>query len=374
MSDNIKIIIVMAATLAFFIGAFVMGSKLFGPERPKKRRIKKQPEYTPAVQALPAVPAVQPAEALQSSDYSSLPQMQGGMNITPNPIPFAPAPQICAGMQTPATEFHPIVPMDFGMNGRAQSAQRTVMRITILNDNGAPAYPVEIREGDFPVHIGRGACDDGGRSIVVGEPTVSVKHVKLLNNNGMITVCDCCSTCGTVINGSGGSVMMKNPNQMTVTAVQDERFELGLGRMIARVEMLAPLSGQSAPGCRIVLTAEHSSLGMRQASFTGSFSIGRQNADFLLPDPTVSGRHAEAALTPDGRFVLTDCNSTNGTYDAVSGNRITTIELKQGMVLNLGDTRLTVNSIEFGAAAGQSPYPPKTVFFDSTRMGYIPCS
>jgi pSer/pThr/pTyr-binding forkhead associated (FHA) protein len=44
------------------------------------------------------------------------------------------------------------------------------------------------------------------------------------------------------------------------------------------------------------------------------FRIGRaDSADIQLTDPTISRLHAEILLTADGRFYLTDCQSSSGT-------------------------------------------------------------
>lgn len=44
------------------------------------------------------------------------------------------------------------------------------------------------------------------------------------------------------------------------------------------------------------------------------YSIGRrQDADIVISDQSVSRVHAELLHTSDGRFYLTDCNSTSGT-------------------------------------------------------------
>ena len=46
-----------------------------------------------------------------------------------------------------------------------------------------------------------------------------------------------------------------------------------------------------------------------------TFLIGRNHdCDLTLDDPGVSRRHAEVVLTADGRYYLTDRNSTRGTF------------------------------------------------------------
>ena len=44
------------------------------------------------------------------------------------------------------------------------------------------------------------------------------------------------------------------------------------------------------------------------------YRIGRSNADIVIDDPTVSRQHAELVKTADGRYFLTDCASTAGTF------------------------------------------------------------
>ncbi|MGV3720176.1 MAG: FHA domain-containing protein [Actinomycetota bacterium] len=45
----------------------------------------------------------------------------------------------------------------------------------------------------------------------------------------------------------------------------------------------------------------------------GLNTVGRENADVVLPDPTVSRRHAQVTLS-DGRLLVEDLGSTNGTF------------------------------------------------------------
>ena len=44
------------------------------------------------------------------------------------------------------------------------------------------------------------------------------------------------------------------------------------------------------------------------------YRIGRSDADIVIDDPTVSRQHAELVRTADGRYFLTDCVSTGGTF------------------------------------------------------------
>jgi FHA domain/Domain of unknown function (DUF1707) len=66
--------------------------------------------------------------------------------------------------------------------------------------------------------------------------------------------------------------------------------------------------------------------------------IGRSSAcQIVLGDDTVSRRHAELRFE-DGRWLLRDLGSSNGTY--VNGRWVTEAEVRAGDVIHLGGARL----------------------------------
>ncbi|MGH2947340.1 MAG: FHA domain-containing protein [Solirubrobacteraceae bacterium] len=66
--------------------------------------------------------------------------------------------------------------------------------------------------------------------------------------------------------------------------------------------------------------------------------IGRSSAcQLVLADDTVSRRHAELRLD-DGRWLLRDLGSANGTY--VNGRRVMEAEVRPGDLVHLGGHRL----------------------------------
>lgn len=65
--------------------------------------------------------------------------------------------------------------------------------------------------------------------------------------------------------------------------------------------------------------------------------IGRSRGDLVLDDPLVSGAHCRI-VTRQGRFVLQDLGSTNGSM--VNGRRVQDVVLKPGAEIRLGNTRL----------------------------------
>src|SRR6478609_4776958 len=82
--------------------------------------------------------------------------------------------------------------------------------------------------------------------------------------------------------------------------------------------------------------------------------IGRRDADLLLDDPEVSGRHA--AVRPVGTGIgLRDLGSTNGTF--VDGRRITEeVVLARPTTVQVGDTQITLEPTD--GATVMRPVPP----------------
>lgn len=73
----------------------------------------------------------------------------------------------------------------------------------------------------------------------------------------------------------------------------------------------------------------------------GAHDIGRDVGRIALGDANVSGLHARIEVLP-GRVVITDLNSSNGTYDA-AGNRLTAPHVLQPNVpVRLGGSSLTL--------------------------------
>lgn len=74
----------------------------------------------------------------------------------------------------------------------------------------------------------------------------------------------------------------------------------------------------------------------------GENTVGREGADIMLPDKTVSRRHARILVEPSGSVLLEDLGSTNGTKRAgtpLPGGQRTT--LADGMAVQFGSIKLT---------------------------------
>lgn len=100
-----------------------------------------------------------------------------------------------------------------------------------------------------------------------------------------------------------------------------------------------PVSGAPAPpsGPRLV-----SGDGRQYAITMGSTTIGRgEQAQIRLPDVGISRVHVRIDFD-GGQVIVTDLGSTNGTL--VNGQRISTIALQPGDMIQLGTTSLTLQA------------------------------
>src|SRR5438445_2672602 len=89
----------------------------------------------------------------------------------------------------------------------------------------------------------------------------------------------------------------------------------------------------------------------RETFDKNEINVGRvQGNDLMLPKGNVSKHHARL-LYRDGRFIVTDLKSTNGTY--VNGRKIAQATIvREGDKIYIGDFVLKLDT---GAAAGSQP-------------------
>lgn len=110
----------------------------------------------------------------------------------------------------------------------------------------------------------------------------------------------------------------------------------------------------------------------RQEFYKSEVTVGRvQGNDIVLPKQNVSKRHSRVVLK-NGKFVITDLKSTNGTY--VNGRKISSPSvIKETDKIYIGDFVLSTELIE-GAEQGASssaaapPPPPRTPPYASGSM------
>jgi pSer/pThr/pTyr-binding forkhead associated (FHA) protein len=82
---------------------------------------------------------------------------------------------------------------------------------------------------------------------------------------------------------------------------------------------------------------------------TQKYTIGRdRGCDIAITNDTVSSRHAELSWLGDGKLLLTDCKSRNGTFRVLSDGR--ELRIHQELVsphdrLRFGDVRLGMSEL-----------------------------
>src|SRR5436190_22607076 len=93
----------------------------------------------------------------------------------------------------------------------------------------------------------------------------------------------------------------------------------------------------------------------REVFDAAELSVGRvQGNELMLPKGNVSKRHARL-LYRDGRFIVTDLKSTNGTY--VNGRKIAQATIvREGDKIYIGDFVLRIETTSSSAGA-QAPSP-----------------
>lgn len=154
--------------------------------------------------------------------------------------------------------------------------------------------------------------------------------------------------------------------RLSVSVVVDDGLPLGkFGILAERYDhprppaavrsVAGPVEEKDAGGgTRVIPAGEAEALGLARQTivvkagnsvreFTkGRVVIGRgRDADFRVNDPNVSRRHA-VILWDEGRLVVQDLNSTNGTI--VNGYPVSTTVLRPNDVLVVGECRMTVDS------------------------------
>src|ERR1700710_2345745 len=103
-----------------------------------------------------------------------------------------------------------------------------------------------------------------------------------------------------------------------------------------------------------IIISEKGGAERRETFERNEINVGRvQGNDLMLPKGNVSKHHARL-LYRDGRFIVTDLKSTNGTY--VNGRKIAQATIvREGDKIYIGDFVLR---LETNGAAGTSVPPP----------------
>src|SRR5512132_461191 len=120
-----------------------------------------------------------------------------------------------------------------------------------------------------------------------------------------------------------------------------------------------------------VIISEKGGAERREAFDRSEINVGRvQGNDLVLPKGNVSKRHARL-LYRDGRFIVTDLKSTNGTY--VNGRKIAQATIvREGDKIYIGDFVLRIETAAAGTAPPDSTAPPRAPEEMSGEPGPLP--
>lgn len=96
-------------------------------------------------------------------------------------------------------------------------------------------------------------------------------------------------------------------------------------------------SGGSIPKIQVVLVARKAPEGVSQVNCTGpKTTLGRKDVDVRLNDLDLSRKHSCIEIVGGTKAFVRDLASTNGTF--VNGNKVTYQELKQGDLIQVGQS------------------------------------
>ena len=149
------------------------------------------------------------------------------------------------------------------------------------------------------------SCD-----VSIYDPQVAPRHCQLVETPGGYQVQDMGSPNGTAIDNASFRIQQASANATST---------LLLGNFVLPLQLLARLMEEGRGEGSVMQMAEAAVQGLNMDKPV--ITIGRAPGnDLTLPHPSVSGRHAEIRKQQDGRFLVRDVGSTNGTY--VNGVRI----------------------------------------------------
>jgi len=210
-------------------------------------------------------------------------------------------------------------------------------RLTI--EGGAEAREVELND---LCRIGR----DAGNEITLDDPGSSRRHCRIVRDGDGWLLEDLKSANGTFKNGEridksrleDGDEVNIGATTLRFHAAQEIRLEDPAAAPTHVLDAAATDRGEPTPFSAVFTAGPMQ--GERRAVTSTRFTLGRRPTNAVeLKDPKVSGVHAELVLE-DGRPVLRDLGSTNGTF--LEGKRVEEVVLSHGDRVQLGDTEFVL--------------------------------
>ena len=229
-------------------------------------------------------------------------------------------------LKNPQARFCPACGRQLAPTGPPDAGTQEQSRL-VIRAPGQPLREVDLDQAAFA--IGRKADND----VVLSLDYVSGHHGRLEQRTTAWHYLDLGSLNGTFVNGQRvQSAVLRDGDILRIGDPQGNSVSLTF-RAAGGVGAPTPVAGTIRIGTTV--------LGMKT-----SLVIGRNpQADIHLPAPVVSWHHARLDHTPQGH-VLTDLNSTNGTF--ANGQRLVRPHLlQQGDVVQIGPFRLVYEATGF---------------------------
>lgn len=238
---------------------------------------------------------------------------------------------------------------------------------------------------DREMTIGRKAPAD----IVVTDGQVSSRHAKIRPDGERLLVTDLGSTNGTRIDGgerlaADVETPLERTQKLLIGTVVIEIVsggpaisESGFGKVEKTVavgqgmmqSLLVQVARFKAAHPRFVLGAEHSRKTIEVTEMEVVIGREPENAQVVIPHQSVSSKHARLRFS-DGRFMLDDLGSANGTF--VSGVRIaaaTPLEPQTAVTFGTIECLFVAKAPEAGGSAGGADPLAELLTAHSVRMG-----
>ncbi len=215
----------------------------------------------------------------------------------------------------------------------------SLVRLQILTDSGSD--PRQIPLHPHSITLGRGYDNH----LVINETFVSRYHARIDRGEQGYSIMDLGSANGTKVNDH------KIAAQVSVPLHHGDRIEIGALKVSFLINEAVPSDDSTAQRTVLAPTDMGSMLKLGVPPETLSlwgrdtFTIGRDpKNDLVIPHPIVSRFHVRIHRQ-HGAFVITDLNSSNGTY--VNGKNVSgSVALRAGDTIQVGPCSFVLNQNE----------------------------
>ena len=173
------------------------------------------------------------------------------------------------------------------------------------------------------------------------DPFLSPIHANFFYRDGKLIVADESSVNGVYVRITGGIEVVFGTRFLVGEQVLEVQ-QPGVPGDEAEADGTYYFASPKRPALfRVVQTLRGGDIGRAVHAESGVITIGREGNDIDFPeDPFISGQHAQL-MWKDGRVMLTDLSSRNGTFVRVAGER----ELKHGDYVFMGQQLLRVEIV-----------------------------